>query len=274
MDKKKVDRAIKVAIAGTAVATAATAAALTGTENIGLIKLTPEAFKVLDDGRKFATLMKKSGRTKPNPLWLEEKLFTGTDSDPFSPCTIDYLKARRYKKIGSSVFGMAGVASSSHSAGVNAFGIAKESNALATTGLHCAKLGSIGMEHVGVAEVQRWIDTIRSIKGSKMLIRGIKLAGASAPFMSMPASIAAEFAKLGVEMTTEALCDTLGAEIHYSAYVERTQKHIGDRGPANQIVRELFTKRGATRIFGSYDPLSYIEEPGGWKAIADKIALI
>ena len=37
---------------------------------------------------------------------------------------------------------------------------------------------------------------------------------------------------------------------------------------------ELFTRRGATRIFGKYDVDQFVKEPCGWMAISDKILLI
>lgn len=45
-------------------------------------------------------------------------------------------------------------------------------------------------------------------------------------------------------------------------------------GPATEIIWELFTKRGATRLLGKYDVQALIEEPAGWMAIADKLLLI
>ncbi|MBE7210245.1 MAG: hypothetical protein INR65_04435 [Gluconacetobacter diazotrophicus] len=43
---------------------------------------------------------------------------------------------------------------------------------------------------------------------------------------------------------------------------------------ADAIVREIFTKRGATRLFGAYDVDALIDEPAGWLALADKLMLI
>lgn len=265
--KQDVDRAIKVAIAGTTVAmAAATEGGVTS-----LIKVTPECLKVLDDSRKFGELFRRAGKVKANPLWLEEKLFQG-EADAASPFTIDYLRGRRLKKMGSSAVGIGGIVSSSHTAGINAPGIAKESNASVTTMTHMAKIGGIGLAHMRVAEVQTWVQAIIALKSIKLAIRGTKLAAAAVPAMSFPASIATEFVKLGVEMTVETLCSSLASEIHHTAFLEMIHKN--GQGPASEIVRELFTKRGATRFFGSYDANHYIAEPGGWKAVADKLALI
>ncbi len=45
-------------------------------------------------------------------------------------------------------------------------------------------------------------------------------------------------------------------------------------GPASAIFWEIFTKRGATMVFGSYDVAALVREPAGWLALADKLMLI
>ncbi|MGI4960046.1 MAG: hypothetical protein ACRYGI_20945 [Janthinobacterium lividum] len=47
-----------------------------------------------------------------------------------------------------------------------------------------------------------------------------------------------------------------------------------DAGPASAIVWEIFTKRGATRVFGTYDVAAVVKEPAGWMALGDKLMLI
>ena len=45
-------------------------------------------------------------------------------------------------------------------------------------------------------------------------------------------------------------------------------------GPGSAIFWEIFTKRGATLAFGSYDIAALVREPAGWLALADKLTLI
>jgi hypothetical protein len=81
-------------------------------------------------------------------------------------------------------------------------------------------------------------------------------------------------AKLGVNLTmTKAILIT-SSEIHWRAYREQVISRGQGTGPATMIIEELFTRRGATRIFGKYDVDAIIREPGGWMAVADKIGLI
>lgn len=47
-----------------------------------------------------------------------------------------------------------------------------------------------------------------------------------------------------------------------------------EAGGASSIIWEMFTKRGATRIFGAYDIAALIREPAGWLALGDKFMLI
>lgn len=52
-------------------------------------------------------------------------------------------------------------------------------------------------------------------------------------------------------------------------------KKVGrEAGPASAIVWEIFTKRGATRVFGAYDVAALVREPAGWMALGDKLMLI
>ncbi len=45
-----------------------------------------------------------------------------------------------------------------------------------------------------------------------------------------------------------------------------------DAGPATRLVSELFTRRSALAMLGSYDIGALIMEPGGWVALTDKIS--
>jgi hypothetical protein len=45
-----------------------------------------------------------------------------------------------------------------------------------------------------------------------------------------------------------------------------------DAGPATLLFKELFTRRSALAVLGSYDIGALIMEPGGWVALTDKIA--
>jgi len=51
-------------------------------------------------------------------------------------------------------------------------------------------------------------------------------------------------------------------------------KARGKVGPASNIMYEIFSRRGATRIFGKYDVDKIIKDPAGWLALNDKLMLI
>ncbi|MBA8878810.1 hypothetical protein [Phyllobacterium myrsinacearum] len=61
----------------------------------------------------------------------------------------------------------------------------------------------------------------------------------------------------------------------FEATVKRARQNFyfdKEAGNATKIVNELFTRRSALAVYGHYDVLAIIMEPGGWVALTDKIA--
>ena len=223
-----------------------------------------------NDGHGLLKLFKRTAATQPNPLFASHG-FDGTDS----PVTLQYLRSRQMKKIAGSAYGLAGMASSAALGGHNAMGAVSHGHASALTLVHLARIEAIAETYRQSRTVSDWCRTIRWMKGFKATSRGAKFAGAIVPAASMPVTIAMAVLEAGVQLTWESLCLAASGEIHWRAFQE--QAISGGRakaGPATRIVEELFTKRGATIGFGSYDVAAIIREPAGWQAIGDKIALI
>jgi hypothetical protein len=154
--------------------------------------------------------------------------------------------------------------------------IAQNANAIGSTGAHLYKFRSIANRNRQSKTIAGWIDLLIKMKAIKATIRTTQLAGASIPFplAGAIAGIAAAAAKLGVKFTMTKLCLALSAELHWRAFQEQVISRQSKAGPASAIVYELFTRRGATRIFGKYDVDQFVKEPCGWMAISDKILLI
>ena len=121
-------------------------------------------------------------------------------------------------------------------------------------------------------------------KGSKLGVRGAGLVGASVPVpaVGLGVSIATTVAKLGIKVTLGKLIMRTSMEVHWRAYQETNLGRSaagggvskGPVGPASAMFYEIFTKRGATRIFGKYDTEQLIREPGGWMALNDKLMVM
>lgn len=65
------------------------------------------------------------------------------------------------------------------------------------------------------------------------------------------------------------------ADLHWRGFQELAlSRTFGGEGPAMRILKELFIRRGATRVFGQYDVEKIIREPNGWMAVKDKLLLM
>lgn len=114
-------------------------------------------------------------------------------------------------------------------------------------------------------------------KASKLGVRAAGLAGAAVPVpaVGLAMNIATTVAKLGIKVTLDKLLTRTAMEVHWRSYQELVigRKH-GPCGPASSMFFEIFTKRGATRIFGKYDTETLIREPAGWMALEDKLKMM
>jgi len=198
-----------------------------------------------------------------------------------SPITAKYLRNRRYKSIGGTAVGAGGAAVSIVSQ-VDIGGGIQHGSALATTGLHWAKLDAAGRKYRSSQTISGWVDACIRAKQLKAMVRTTNLASAVIP---VPASQIATgaisaIAKMGIKLTIGKLIARTAMEIHWRARVEGTLGGLfgggskGPQGPAGAIMHEIFTRRGATRIFGKYDTDGIIREPGGWLALNDKLMLM
>ena len=111
-------------------------------------------------------------------------------------------------------------------------------------------------------------------------IHAAKISKTPVPAFGLGVGIATTIAKLGIRLTLGKLVARTSMELHWRAYQEQAisgfigQSSQGAVGPASSMVREIFKRRGLTRIFGKYDSDRFIREPGGWMALNDKLMLI
>lgn len=214
----------------------------------------------------------------PNPWFV----FNGQDDqNEAGKTTRNYLRNRNIKGLAGGLFGLAGVGTSQLTQ-VDVAGIAMHTNAVASTSIHLVKLKAIAEGYKQSRTIASWIDMIMKLKGFKAAIRGSQLAGAAIPVgaVGIVTSIVAAGLRIGIKLTHTKACLITSADLHWRAFQE--QKLAGafgggsgaGVGPASKILYELFTRRGATRIFGKYDVDQIIQEPSGWMAVNDKIMLM
>lgn len=209
-------------------------------------------------------------KTIPNPCFL------ANGHEGASPKTRKYFSGRAWKTLGGGAVSLAGGLGSSVTM-VDTGGILKEGNAVITTTGHLLGIKAAGSRFKKSETVTRWVDAMIKAKAAKMGVRGAGLAGASIPIpaVGLTVNIATTVAKLGIKVTLGKLLTRTAMEVHWRAYQElvigRSQKPCG---PASAMFFEIFTKRGFTRIFGKYDTVALIREPGGWMALEDKLKLI
>ena len=211
----------------------------------------------------------------PNPL------FSANGHSGKSKKTRKYLKSRAWKSLGGSAVGLAGSLATPITF-VDTGGIAQNVNAIGTTTGHLIGVKAAGASFKRSQTVTGWVDAIIAAKSAKMGIRVAGLAGAAIPVpaVSLATGIGTAVAKLGIKLTLGKLIARTSMELHWRSKQELVLGRgiggikSGACGPASAIFYEIFTKRGATRIFGKYDTEALINEPGGWLALNDKLMLM
>lgn len=211
----------------------------------------------------------------PNPWFMQNNLVNSR-----SVKTASYLRARGFTQLGSGLVSIAGVASSVSTAGVDTAAALQAANAMGSTGAHMANLHAMSSKWQQSQKTSDWIKAIQTAKGAKMSKRCMDLAGAVIPGASLPMTIVGAATKLGVKVTLGKLVAKTSMEIHWEAYRETANSASSGsdpsapRGPASEIMHEIFIRRGFTRIFGQYDVATLIREPCGWVALNDKLMLM
>jgi hypothetical protein len=248
----------------------------------------------VNQGRQGLEALVKSGQernkrrgAKPSPRFVAN----GYGNAP-SPVTEAYLKSRAWKSIGGTVVSAGGGAASLVTQ-VNVGSTARHGSSLGTTAGHIAVLSSIAMSaQADNPIVADWCKVILQMKASKAVTRGLEIASAAIPVpVAGPViKVLATAAKLGIKVQGPEMSYAAAIEIHWAAFCEqgnasqsfldmgdgsaRTKTRFNSKaGPASRIFGELFTRRGMTSVFGAYDVMSLVHEPGGWLALGDKIVM-
>lgn len=218
------------------------------------------------------------------PTLISNPYFVGNgqgDDDP-SKKTARYLKGRKYKDVGASTASTAGAVASVWTA-VDVAGIGLHGNACGTTAMHIKKLADIAKQNRKTGTIAEWLNIVTKLKVIKLTARGSSLAGAAIPIpaVGMATGIFSAALATGAKLTLTKACTATSLELHWRAKQEQFMSGSvlgkgtgGGVGPASQILWELFTKRGITRILGKHDIASIVKEPAGWMAINDKLLLI
>jgi hypothetical protein len=207
--------------------------------------------------------------------------FIRNGHDGPSPGTRKYLRNRSLKSLGGSLVGTIGGMATPITV-VNAGGIAQHGNALATTSVHWYRIRAAGAAFRRSQTITRWVDALIYAKSAKAGVRSAGLAGSAIPVpgVSLGAGVVTTLAKLGIKLTLGKLIARTAMEVHWRSYQELILgrgiggKASGACGPASAMMYEIFTKRGATRVFGKHDTEKLIREPGGWIALNDKLMLM
>ncbi len=213
----------------------------------------------------------------PNPWFVNNELHEAP-----SRFTQKYIKSRGLKGAGGTALSLAGTAASGSTLGINFADVAIHGNATGSTLAHLVKLRAIAgdKKYAQSVTIGAWCSLLIKMKATKTVIRGGQTAAACIPAASLPAAIASSVAKTGVKLTMTNACYAAAAGIHWRAYQEQaisgglglgTGRKVG---PASRMFYELFTRRGATALFGKYDIDNLVKEPGGWMALGDKIVLM
>ena len=218
---------------------------------------------------------KKDPGLVPNPWFV-----VNGHEDRDTSYTKKYLKHRGYKGKGSTAVGLVG-STTSQLTQVDVAGIMKHGNAVGSTAAHIVKLRSIASGHRQSRTLTAWFDLLIKMKALKAGTRGTQLAGASIPIgaVGLATDITSAALNMGIKLTMTKVCLATAADIHWRAYQEQAisvglKLGGGKVGPASNIMYEIFTRRGATRIFGKYDVDKLIKDPAGWLALNDKLMLI
>lgn len=216
-----------------------------------------------------------TGRKQPDAVPNPWFVWNGHD-DLETSYTRQYLKNRFYKGLAGAGIGLAGAAVSFVSQ-VDVGGIVQHGNAVGSTAVHLHKFKAIAESYKETRTISNWLNLIIKMKVLKAGIRGAGLVGSSIPVPAVGAvtGVIAAGVKLGVKLTLTRVCLATSADLHWRGFQELTlSRTFGGEGPAMRILRELFQRRGATRVFGQYDVEKIIREPNGWMAVQDKLMLI
>jgi hypothetical protein len=257
-------------------------------------------------GKGFDAKIKRADvAVKANPWFVAN----GHD-DTGSPVTQAYLHSRAWKSVAGTGVSLAGSLLSAKTAGVNVGSAVRHGSAFLSTDGHLLGIAAIAHASKKTTTIARWCEVILKAKAAKASLRGMQTAGAVTPIplVGPLINIAAAAGKLGIKIYLPEMCYLAAIEIHWRAFQEQQISSIlGPRvpvptipnfsrptrqwvhgasapapghkrpasikvGPASRIFAEIFTRRGVTAVFGSYDVAALIKEPAGWMALGDKLS--
>jgi hypothetical protein len=211
----------------------------------------------------------------PNPWFV----FNGHEDNDTS-ATKKYLKHRKFMGYAGKGVGLIGSATSQYTQ-ADVAGILKHGNALGSTSAHIYKLRALAANYKQSETLTGWIDLLIKMKALKAGARGTQLVGAAIPIgaVGLASDIASAAMELGIKLTMTKVCLATSADIHWRAYQEQAISmgrfgQGGKIGPASNMMYEIFSRRGITRIFGKHDVNNLIKDPAGWLALNDKLMLI
>ncbi|MBO1359102.1 hypothetical protein J2D73_04730 [Acetobacter sacchari] len=202
--------------------------------------------------------------------------------------TLEYLNNRKRKSLGGDLLGLGGAIGSLGTHGVNVGSGTRHLNSSLTTFIHLVKLHQIARGLPADCEqmLVEWCDVVVRMKAGKLGVRALKLGGSVVPtgliaghvgsYAAMASTVTGASTATGVKLCFGHACFAAAAGLHWLAFEEqhgalRRGTLRGVSTPASDVVRELFKRRGLTRIFGSYNVQALIREQAGWLAIGDKI---
>ncbi len=215
---------------------------------------------------------------------IDNPYFVGNghgEDDP-SKITQKYMKGRLAKNLGASGASIVGAVGSVWTQ-VDVAGIAVHGNATGCTVAHLAVLRSLsaGLRRGGTLD--QWMTVLIKMKALKLTTRTASLVGSAVPIpaVGITTGLIAAAVATGTKLTMSKACLATALELHWRTRQEQFMSGVvlgkgtgGSVGPASQMVYELFTKRGITRILGKHDVDAIVHEPAGWNAIFDKLMLI
>lgn len=213
-----------------------------------------------------------------------------------NPETNKYFKLRRIKKFAKPAVNLAYTPASAHTAGIGVPDLAMNTSASINTGIHLRKLAALRGGTPGAAGgsirdakqaqlLDKNLNYLVKIKQNKAVVSGMNLAfsaipagqlvGAAAQVVSGLTAIKPAFSKI-ISKGIHAGVDNrdviqVAIAIHYLAW--REQRSTGAQQPATAVFNEIFSQRGLSRVVHKYNASALIEEPCGWLALADKLAL-
>ncbi len=223
---------------------------------------------------------KEDDGISPNPL------FVANGIEGKSPNTRRVMKYRKIKAIGSSIFSFGGKAGAAGTAGVNVADAVKHGAAAGSTSVHLYRLSAMAEKIKDGGSLKAYLDLIITLKGGKLLTRGMSLAAAVIPVpgLGIVATAGSQFQKrVLVKSAEEAILRTAFA-LHWRAYRELVlvRGSTSEGGPALRILRELITvsatnahKRLKFLDFGNLHCPQLlndcIREPGGYLIVKFKL---